>query len=163
MSRELRERAIFWIGQNPEAGGAEYLMDLYQRLDDEELRERAIFGIAQSDSDEGRAWLFERVRDRRESVDVRKNALFWVGQMGGVDAAELQGLYDTLDDTEMKEQVIFVASQMGEAGAIDFLMEIATVERDKELRERAIFWLGQSSDPRVPEFLLALIRGGIAR
>ena len=60
----------------------------------------------------------------------------------------------------MKEQVIFVASQMGETEAVDFLMEIASSERDKELRERAIFWLGQSNDPRIPDFLLALIRGG---
>lgn len=30
---------------------------------------------------------------------------------------------------------------------------------DTELRARALFWLGQSKDPRVAEFLLSLIRG----
>jgi hypothetical protein len=39
-------------------------------------------------------------------------------------------------------------------------MEIARTEQDADLREQAIFWLGQSNDPRVPEFLLGLIRGG---
>jgi len=157
---ELRENAIFWIGQNPEAGGAQYLMDLYPRLEDDELKERAIFGISQTSSTDARVWLLQRVRDRRESIELRKNALFWVGQMGGLRAIELQDLYDTLDDLEMKEQLIFVASQMGEAEAVDFLMEIAANERDKDLRERALFWLGQSNDPRVPDFLLAIIRGG---
>lgn len=161
--RELRENAIFWISQNPASGGAEYLMDLYPRLDDDELKERAIFGVAQTSSEEGRDWLFERARDRNESVDLRKNALFWVGQMGGVRGGDLQEIYDSVDDQEMKEQVIFVASQMGETEAVDFLMEVASTERDAELRERAIFWLGQSNDPRVAEFLLTLIRGGIAR
>jgi HEAT repeat protein len=158
--RELRENAIFWISQNPASGGAEYLMELYDRLDDDELRERAIFGIAQTSSDEGRQWLLARVRDRGESVDVRKNALFWVGQMGGLEPSELRDLYDSLDESEMKEQVIFVASQMRDRGAVDFLMEVASTETDRELRERAIFWLGQSKDPRVAEFLLTLLRGG---
>jgi HEAT repeat protein len=160
---ELRGTAIFWISQNADAGGAEYLIELYPRLDDEELKERAIFGISQAGGPQARAWLLERVRDTREDVEIRKNALFWVGQMGGVRAADLQGLYDTLSDIEMKEQVIFVASQTGETEAVDFLMDVARTEDDQELKERAIFWLGQSNDPRVPEFLLSLIRGGTVR
>jgi HEAT repeat protein len=160
---ELRAHAIFWISQNPDAGGAEYLIDLYPRLDDQELKERAVFGISQAGGPEARAWLLERVRDERESVEIRKNALFWVGQMGGIRADDLEGLYASLPDVEMKEQVIFVASQSSETEAVDFLMEVARTEDDPELRERAIFWLGQSNDPRVPDFLLSLIRGGTVR
>jgi HEAT repeat protein len=156
---ELRSNAIFWISQNPGAGGADYLAELYPRLDDPELKERVIFGMSQVRGERARTWLLERVRDRAETVEVRKNALFWAGQMGGLAAADLDGLYSTLDDVEMKEQVIFVASQSRERGAVDFLMEVAQNEDDQELRERAIFWLGQSKDPRVAEFLLTLIRG----
>jgi hypothetical protein len=36
-------------------------------------------------------------------------------------------------------------------------MQIARTERDLELRKKAIFWLGQSRDPRAAEFLLSLI------
>ena len=161
---DLRSNAIFWISQNPDAGGAMYLIDLYPRLDDEELKERTIFGISQSPGPEARSWLMERVRDQRETVDIRKNALFWVGQMGGLDARDFEGLYETLADIEMKEQVIFVSSQSGEAEAVDFLMDVAEREQDADLRSRALFWLGQSNDPRVPEFLLSVIRGrGVRR
>jgi len=156
---DLRADAIFWISQNPNAGGAEYLIELYPQLEDPELRERAIFGIAQSGGDEARDWLLERVRDDRESVEARKNALFWAGQIGGDIIEQLQGLYGTLDDREMKEQLIFVASQDGGRASVDFLMEVARGEEDGELRENAIFWLGQTDDPRVPEFLLSLVRG----
>jgi HEAT repeat protein len=158
--RELRSNAIFWISQNPASGGAAYLIELYPSLDDEELKERAIFGISQTSSEEGRRFLAERSRDTSESIEVRKNALFWLGQTGGVRAADLQSLYETLTDTEMKEQVIFVASQMRDDEAVDFLMSVARDEQDEELRKRALFWLGQSKDPRVAEFLLSLIRGG---
>jgi len=157
---ELRSNAIFWISQNPDAGGAEYLMELYPRLDDPELKERTIFGISQGGGAQARSWLMERVRDRNESIEIRKNALFWAGQMGGLDGADLDGLYETLDDARMKEQVIFVASQSSERAAVDFLMDVARDEEDRELRERALFWLGQSKDPRVAEFLLSIIRGG---
>jgi HEAT repeat protein len=155
----LRENAIFWIGQNPKAGGTQYLMDLYPRLSDPELKEKAIFAIAQGNNAASRRWLLERARDRSESVDVRKNALFWAGQTGGLTAVELKELYGTLSDPEMKEQVIFVASQKNQPEAVDFLMDVAKNEQDKELKKRAIFWLGQSKDPRATEFLLSLIGG----
>jgi hypothetical protein len=58
----------------------------------------------------------------------------------------------------MKEQVIFVASQRSETEIVDFLMEVARDEDDAELRQNAVFWLGQSKDPRIAEFLLSLIR-----
>jgi HEAT repeat protein len=163
ISNELRGNAIFWISQNSEQGGAEYLIELYPRLDDPELKERAIFGVSQAGGPLAQEWLMERVRDVSEDVEIRKNALFWVGQMGGVGAEDLQGLYQTLPDVEMKEQVIFVASQSHDSEAVDFLMGVASTEQDRELKERAIFWLGQSNDPRVPDFLLSLIRGGTVR
>ncbi len=156
---EQRANAIFWIGQNPRSGGTRYLIELYPSLTDPELKERATFAIAQSSSEESRRWLLERARDRSESIEVRKNALFWAGQSGGLRATELADVYRTLDDPEMKEQLIFVASQRNEREAVDFLMDVARNERDPELKERAIFWLGQSKDPRVGEFLLNLIRG----
>jgi HEAT repeat protein len=157
---ELRENAIFWIGQSSSAGGTQYLMELYDRLDSEELKESAIFGIAQSSDAAARAWLLERAMDVQEPMELRENALFWAGQTGALDAAALGRIYRTVTEAEMKEQAIFVASQDGSTEMVDFLMEIARTEQDAELRENAIFWLGQTNDPRVPEFLLGLIRGG---
>lgn len=160
---DLRANAIFWISQNPDAGGAQYLIDLYPRLDDEELRERAIFGISQAGGPEAVEWLMERARDSRESIEVRKNALFWAGQTGALSMDDLDALYRSLTDTEMKEQVIFVASQSSEQGGVDFLMAVARDEEDRELQRKALFWLGQSNDPRVVEFLLTMVRGGVPR
>ncbi len=159
--RDLRENAIFWIGQSSGAGGAGYLMQLYGRLDDEELKENVLFGVSQSSDEAARRWLVERAMDPTESTDLRNEALFWAGQSGALGLAELRALYASLGagDQEIKEQVIFVASQQNESEGVDFLMELARTEPDSELRENAIFWLGQSNDPRVPEFLLQLIRG----
>ncbi|HUF76593.1 MAG TPA: HEAT repeat domain-containing protein, partial [Longimicrobiales bacterium] len=152
---ELRQKAIFWIGQT---GGTAYLQELYGRLTDPELREAAIFGIAQGRGAESRAWLLELARSASEPVEVREEALFWAGQSGGLTVAELRTFYDAAQEPEMKEQAIFVASQSRGPEMVDFLMEVAESDDDPEMREQAVFWLGQSNDPRVPEFLLGLIR-----
>ena len=158
---ELRENAIFWLGQSP--GGGQYLRELYASADSETLKEKIIFGVAQSGDRADGDWLLERALDNSESIEVRKNALFWAGQTG-MDVRRLADLYSSVSDREMKEQIIFVLSQSSdEREAVDQLMVIAREEEDTELRKNAIFWLGQTDDPRVSEFLLSLIRGGGSR
>jgi HEAT repeat protein len=159
--QELRENAIFWLGQSP--GGGEYLRELYSTVDTDALREKIIFGVSQSGTRADADWLLERALDESESIDIRKNALFWAGQMG-MDVSRLADLYLNVEDREMKEQIIFALSQSpNEQQAADQLMEIARSEEDSELRRNAIFWLGQIDDNRVADFLLELIRGGGAR
>jgi HEAT repeat protein len=155
---ELRENAIFWLGQAD--GGGDYLRGLFDRIDEPGLRENIIFGISQGGSPSDGAWLLERALDDQEDIEVRKNALFWAGQMG-MEIAQLADLYGRVDDKEMKGQVIFVLSQSSERReAVTQLMAIAEGERDAELKQNAIFWLGQTDDPRVADFLLSILRGG---
>jgi hypothetical protein len=40
---------------------------------------------------------------------------------------------------------------------VDKLMDIARNDKNPELRKKAIFWLGQSRDPRVQQFLIDMI------
>ena len=93
----------------------------------------------------------------KEDIELRKKALFWAGQ-SGVSIQELAALYDRMGDTEMKESIIFTLSQrQSDRAAIDKMFDIAKNEKDAELRKKAIFWLGQSHDPRVQQFLMDLI------
>jgi hypothetical protein len=93
----------------------------------------------------------------KEDIELRKKALFWAGQ-SGVAISEMSTLYNRMNDTEMKEQIIFVLSQrQSDRAAMDKLFDIAKNEKDSELRKKAIFWLGQSRDPRVQQFLMDLI------
>ena len=93
----------------------------------------------------------------KEDIELRKKALFLAGQ-AGVSIQELAALYDRMGDTEMKESIIFTLSQrQSDRAAIDKLFDIAKNEKDADLRNKAIFWLGQSRDPRVQQFLVDLI------
>ncbi len=153
---ELREKAIFWLGQRSGADQGEYLRGLYRRVGDEELRERILFALSQKRGNGNEAFILGIVRDPKEPLELRKKAIFNVGQMG-FDIGQLTGLYSSLDDRELREQVIFAISQRRETAALDKLMDIAKSDADRELRKKAIFWLGQSRDPRVVAFLTELI------
>jgi HEAT repeat protein len=50
-----------------------------------------------------------------------------------------------------------VLSQRGDKAAADKLFEIAKSDPDKELRKKALFWLGQMDDPRVAEVLQEIL------
>jgi hypothetical protein len=70
---------------------------------------------------------------------------------------QLAQLYNTMDEREMKDQMIFVFSQRREPAAFNKLMDIAKNDKDHEARKKAMFWLGQSRDPRVAAFLADMI------
>jgi HEAT repeat protein len=74
-----------------------------------------------------------------------------------VKGSDIAALYGTFSDREIKEQLIFVLSQMDDRAAVDKLIDIARREPDRELRKKAIFWLGQSDDPRVAEVLAEIL------
>ena len=146
-STELRAKAIFWLGQR--SGGSElpFLRELYGKLDNDDLKEKVLFSASQGGTD-GQKLLLDVARNGKESVALRKQSLFWLGQSRTVSADELVSLYGTFQDREMKDQLIFALSQRHDAASVDKLIAIARKDPDAELRKKAIFWLGQSRDPR---------------
>jgi HEAT repeat protein len=157
-SAHARTQAIFWFGQtHRDAEDMRFLRELFSRSRDEEIQNSIIQAMSQARTPEAMRWLIDLARDKSISIDARKNALFWAGQ-SGAELRQFVGLYDEMKgQTEIQNQLIFVFSQRRDREAIDKLMDIATNDPDRDLRKQAIFWLGQSHDPRVQRFLLDLI------
>jgi hypothetical protein len=153
---DTREKAVFWLGQAHEGDNAAFLRDLFTRVTPEDLKEKILFSLSQMRSSENTRWLMDLAVNSRESVDVRKKALFWAGQ-SGADIGDLVGLYGRTTDSDLKQQLIFVYSQRHEPQALDKIVDIARHETDHELRSKALFWLGQSHDPRAAQVLLEVI------
>ncbi len=85
----------------------------------------------------------------------RKDAVFWLSQEAG-DAAT-KGLSDLADDQnqdrEVRDQAVFALSQLPSDKGVPILIRLARTNKDPKVRRKALFWLGQSDDPRA----LALI------
>lgn len=158
---ELRETAIFWIGQSGAEGTFDFLDQIYRSAQDDDVREAAIFAINQSSDPRVADWLMGIVEDSSQDMDARENALFWYGQRSGdADVNRLLELYRTIPEEELREAVLFGLSQRAnrDESALLALIDIARTEENPELVENALFWLGQSDDPRAAEVLLEIIR-----
>jgi HEAT repeat protein len=157
---ELRSQALFWLGQQGES--LQLLRDIALNDPDEEMRGQALFGISQIDSPAASEVLLGVARSDA-SMEMRSNAIFWLGQREGEQAIDvLLELWDDVDDVEVHNQLLFALAQTNSARAIDHLVMVAKDETaDPELRQQAVFWLGQSDDPRAKAALLEIIGGGV--
>jgi hypothetical protein len=152
---EVRGNAVFWLGQNDEPSTTEFLRGLYGRTASTALRDKIIFSLSQQPG-VNTDWLISLASNEREPIEMRKKALFWVGQTSG-SLDRLTKLYSSMDSREMKNQMIFVFSQRHEPAAVDKLIDIAKNDPDRDARKKAMFWLGQSRDPKVTAFLTDII------
>jgi HEAT repeat protein len=105
------------------------------------------------DGSAGSTWLVDRARDSRESLKIRKSALFWAGQRELTPTKDLVGFYRNTTEPELREHAIFVLSQRQDDAALNELMRIAREDSDRRMRARALFWLGQKDDPRVAKLI----------
>ncbi len=78
--------------------------------------------------------------------ELRGNAIFWLGQNDSPSTnAYMRELYASLDDDELREQVLFAVSQSDDPANGQWLVDIATDRsQPMELRKNALFWAGQS-------------------
>jgi TolA-binding protein len=159
----LREKAVFWLGQQRSPENATYLRTLFDRLagapsgsPNEAIRQKILFSLSQMRGEGNDRWLLDVATNPKHSVETRKQAIFSAGQ-AGVSTADLTALYPKLDNPELKGQLIWVMSEKHDAAAVDRLMAIAKSDPDREMRKKAIFWLGQMDDPRVKDFLVEII------
>ena len=155
---EVREKALFWYAESQSGGDVAFLRELYGRVESESLKEKVLFAASESGDPEAVEWLLEIAAEGGQSIELRKQALFWAGESSdGTGDARLLALYDRTSEPELKDQLLFVYSELDTPDSIDKLFEIARTETDPELQKKALFWLGESDDPRVAQFLEELI------
>jgi HEAT repeat protein len=155
-SAALREKAIFQLSQQRDPENGKFLRELYSKTDSERLKRQVLFALSQRRGEGNEQWMLDIALDPKENLEVRKQALFFAGQ-NGMAVQDLITLYDKLTDRQLKEYSIFVFSQRRETAVVDKMMDIAKNDKDPDMRKKAIFWLGQSKDPRVAKFMMDII------
>ena len=137
------------LGMTGTKDATTYLLDLARR-DASRASEKAIFASILADSVTIWPDLLKIAKNEQVSRKVRRSAVFWLGQAAG--EAATRGLTDLVDDDnadrEVRETAVFALSQRPHDEGVPALIKIAKQNPDPELRRKAIFWLGQSEDPR---------------
>jgi hypothetical protein len=111
---------------------------------------QAIFAAIIADSAVIWPDLLAVAKNSAAATSNRKDAVFWLSQEAG-DAAT-KGLTELADDEdqdrEVREQAVFAISQLPEEKGVPILIRLARSNKDPKVRRKALFWLGQSDDPR---------------
>ena len=145
--------AVTDLGTVSAPQAADWLLDLAERQprgSSERVGSNAILGAIIADSTVVWPRLMKIARDENRPRETRRQAVFWLSQAAG-DAATA-GL-DTLVgeaalDRDVREQAVFALSQRPREEGVPALIRIARTNKDPEIRRKALFWLGQSNDPR---------------
>jgi HEAT repeat protein len=88
-----------------------------------------------------------------ESRHVRGQALFWLAQKAGHRAAgTITDAIENDPDTSTKRSAVFALSQLPKDEGVPLLIQVARTNKNPAVRKQAIFWLGQSGDPRALAF-----------
>jgi HEAT repeat protein len=166
-SVSLRKEAVFAIGISKEAGAMSALESLYQSINPREVKKQIIFaasinnndGNASSRSDDAGINFLIKVAEGESDRELRKQALFWLGQRAGKRSLEVLGniVEKSDDDTEVQKQAVFAISQRPKDEAVPLLIKIARNHPKAAVRKQAMFWLGQTGDERALEFFKEIL------
>jgi HEAT repeat protein len=156
LDAEVRKQAIFWIGNGGGAQALPLLIALNTTLTDTELKRQLLFAVSQTKGSGASEWLLSQAENEAEPLELRKQALFWAAQ-SGLAAEQLSLLYARVTEQELRQHLIWLISDHGGPGSLDALLEIARSDPDPDMRAKAVFWIGDSDDPRAEEYILQLL------
>lgn len=95
-------------------------------------------------------------RDENRPLSVRRSALTWLGY--GVN--DKLGIADERADTdadELRDQAVFALSQRPKSESVPELIDVVRNVKYASARRSAVFWLGQTGDPRAVEVFAELL------
>ena len=168
-SASLRKEAAFAIGISKDPGAVAALEGLYAAITNREVKKQIIFAVSldrsedglspsNRSSDDGINFLV-KVAESDSDRELRKQALFWLGQRAGKRSLEVLGavVEKSDDDTEVQKQAVFAISQRAKDEAVPLLIKIARTHPKPAVRKQAMFWLGQTGDERALEFFKEIL------
>jgi hypothetical protein len=146
------------LGMVPAREAADYLVSIAQS-ERGSMGEKAILPATIADSANIWPALIKIARNTDLPRSTRTQSVFWVGQAAGEAAtANLNAIVlDNSVDREVRESAVFALSQRPREEGIPALIAVARTNKDPEIRKKALFWLGQSHDPRAIDLFEELL------
>ncbi len=154
---EIKENAIFWLGQTDSDECVDILIDIYDKSNGSNTKKKVLFSLSQMDKPKAFNKLKEVAANKKDE-SLCGEALFWLGESGSKDVLKIYS--DVLEGNAglaIQKKALSGLTRYDHAEAIPLLIKVAKTHKSKELKKEAIFWLGQSNDPRVANILLELI------
>jgi hypothetical protein len=157
---KARKDAIFWMSQSRVDKDAvvDSLLSLSSSNGDDS--DSINFALSQIRTEKAVGALATIARDKGKPEPTRENALFWIGQSGMPNRlAMLEDIYkNSMDSSQIRNQVLFALSRTREPQAATILGNVASTDPDIDVRKQAAFWLGHMRIPEATQTLENLLR-----
>jgi HEAT repeats len=121
------------------------------------LASEMILPLILADGPEPWPALLKVARDDNRPRELRRSVMMWLstGVSDHLGIGDADG--GASDDDEMRNQAIYVLTQRPKAEGVPQLIEIARSSKHPSARKTAIYWLGQSGDPRAVDVYAELL------
>jgi hypothetical protein len=148
---------LFWLGDANGSQSVDFLKTVVGGVDSRDKSEAALSAIALHRDPAAAAAILDLAKTG--TPRVRQRALFWIARRAESQAAGIiSQAIDNDPDVEVKRQAVFALSQLPRDEATPLLIKLARSHTHPVVRKQAMFWLGQSKDPRALSFFEEVLR-----
>jgi HEAT repeat protein len=163
----VREKAAFWLANERGREGFDTVSALAKSDKDDAFRAKLVFDLTLVKGAEKKPATDELLELAKNDAapKVRGQAQFWLAQMAGRkvedDPRIARSLSDSAQndpDASIRKSAVFAISRLPAGQAVPQLIQVASTSKDASTRREAIFWLGQSKDPKALEYLEKVVK-----
>jgi HEAT repeat protein len=131
---------------------------LLSKIDDADREGQLLSVVAMHDHPRVVPELIQLARHHRET-EVRRHAIFWLGQKAGEKAAgELRRAVDEDPNEDVREHAVFAISQLPHDRSVPMLINLVKTHKSPGVRKKAMFWLAQTGDQRALDLIEDILK-----
>ncbi len=166
----VREKAAFWLANERGREGFDTVSALAKSDKDDAFRAKLVFDLTLVKGAEKKAATDQLLDLAKNDAapKVRSQAQFWLAQMAGrkaegglQDSRIVRSLGESAQNdpnAAIRKSAVFALSRLPADQAVPQLIQVASTSKDAATRREAIFWLGQSKDPKALEYLEKVVK-----
>ena len=155
----MREEAVFWLGQRTMSEEViQFLETIVLKETVAKIREAALLALSQARDGRGVKALM-KIGATAKDAGTRGDAIFWLGQQARSEEVIqfLEKVVREDSDLEIRKGALGALVHAHRNLGVPALINLAKSHPDPAIRKEAIFWLGQSKDPRATEALVEIV------
>jgi hypothetical protein len=153
------------LGEVSAAEGSSFLLGLVESQGDGRIANHAVFPAMLGRDVVAWPTLLRIAKADGGRRGRRHDVVFWLAQYaaaklaGSDDPFAARGLRDESGDEDVKEHAVFALSQLRNGEGVEPLIQVARTNKDQRVRAKAMFWLGESGDPRALDLFEQVLTG----